>query len=44
MKTRRQQKHELLLTFMENVKAQKQRKRRLFTHPKFLTTFLSLFL
>jgi hypothetical protein len=43
MKTRREQKHELLLTFMANTRSRKH-KRRTTQKPKILTTLLSFFL
>ena len=43
MKTRKQQKHELLLTFMANTKVRKN-ERRSAPRPRILKTLVSLFL
>jgi len=44
MKTRKQQKHEMLLTFIANVNDNKSKRRSAPVKPKFLSTILSLFL
>ena len=44
MKTRRQQKHEMLITFMANVKADSQKRRPVPAKPKILKTLLSFFI
>ena len=44
MKTRRQQKHELLLTFIANTNVKKQERKRSSGRPRILRTLLSLFI
>ena len=44
MKTRRQLKHEMLITFMANAKAQRQQPRSAPAKPKLLKALLSLFI
>ena len=44
MKTKREIKHEMLLAFMANIKAQKQNHRSAPLAPKLLKTLLSFFL
>ena len=42
--TKREQKHELLLTFMANTTTQKHKRRTALVKPKLLSTLLSFFL
>jgi len=44
MKTRRQQKHEMLIAFMANMNAGKQKSRPAPAKPKILGTLLSFFI
>jgi hypothetical protein len=44
MKTRKEQKHDMLLAFMANVKAQNHNRRSAPAAPKLLRTLLSFFL
>ena len=44
MKTRRQQKHEMLITFMANMKTDEQKRRPAPPKPKILKTLLSFFI